>query len=213
MHGLEGYKDSEKWQSIASGLSKEGYACLRFNFKGCGEGEERSEGNFEDVTLTARIKDYEAAVDFLYNLGKVNVSRLGAVGSSFGGMVAIAATHVKMKAIAVMGTPYKLPRYDRPIIPRKEGEYYVLPSGRRFKEKFYEDVKKYDLLQAVKRAPPILILHGGFDEVVPLEHAYKLYEAASEPKRIEIIEEADHVFSRGLDKAIELILEWFKKYL
>ena len=31
--------------------------------------------------------------------------------------------------------------------------------------------------------------------------------------RIEIIENADHIFSQGIEKVIELSLEWFKKYL
>ena len=53
------------------------------------------------------------------------------------------------------------------------------------------------------------------DEIVPVEHAYKLYEAAPEPKRLEIIEGADHVFSQSkhLNKVIELSLTWFKKHL
>jgi len=48
-------KDSGKWPTIASRLYDEGYACLRFNFRGCGEGPERSEGKFEDVSLTGRM--------------------------------------------------------------------------------------------------------------------------------------------------------------
>jgi len=50
---------------------------------------------------------------------------------------------------------------------------------------------------------------------VPLEHARRLYEAAPEPKRLEIVEGADHVFSHRdhLSNVIELGLGWFKTYL
>lgn len=218
LHGLESSKDSGKWPIVASELCSEGYACLRFSFRGCGEGMEKSQGEFEDVTLTARINDYQAALHFLQTIDEVDINRLGIIGSSFGGMTAIAGIArmgIKVKAIVAMGTPYKIPRFDEPRIPKKIGEYYVLPSGRRFKKDFYEDLKKYDLLLAIKNAPPILILHGSLDEVVPVEHAYKLYEAALEPKKLVIVEGADHVFSqtRHLNRAIALSLEWFKKYL
>lgn len=215
LHGLESSKDSGKWLAFASRLYDEGYACLRFNFRGCGEGLEKSEGEFEDISLTARIKDYRSALDFIQNLGNVDMSRLGVVGSSFGGMAAIAAQDRRVKAMVVLASPYKIPRFDRPLIPREEGDYYILPSGRRFKRSFYEDLRTYDLLRAVKDCPPLLIIHGDSDDTVPLEHTYRLYEAASEPKRLKVIEGADHIFSQPehLNKVIDLSLAWFGEHL
>jgi len=213
LHGLESSKDSGKWPAVASSLLVEGYACLRFNFRGCGEGSEKSEGEFENLSLTGRIKDYKSALDFLQTTGKVDMNRVGVIGSSLGGMVAIAARDKRIKVMVTLASPYKIPRYEKPLIPREEGEYYILPSGRKFKKGFYEDLQRYDLLQTIKVAPPLLIIHGNADEVVPLGHAHRLYVAAEEPKRMEIVEGADHRFSTGLDKAVELTLEWFKRYL
>lgn len=204
LHGLESSKDSGKWPPIAARLTDEGYACLRFNFRGCGRGAEKSEGKFEDVSLTGRIRDYKAALQFLQdtNKDKVDMRRLGVIGSSFGGMVAIAEQDKRIKAMVCLSTPYYLPHISK-------------EAGRRFKKGFYDDLRDYNLLQAVRNVPPILILHGSSDEVVPPTHAQKLYEAAREPKRLEIIEGADHVFSHRehLKKVINLSLEWFKKYL
>ncbi len=215
LHGLEGSKDSPKWLEFASRLADEGFACLRFSFRGCGEGAEKSEGEFEDISLTARIKDFRAALAFLAESGRVNMDRVGAVGSSFGGMVAIAAQDPRVKAIVTLASPYKIPRYDRPLIPRLEGNRYVLPSGRRFKIGFYEDLKKYNLLQDIRSAPPILIVQGDADEIVPMEHAQLLYNEASEPKRLEVIKGANHIFSqpKHLEKVINEALNWFKTYL
>ena len=213
LHGLESSKDSDKWTTMSFRLSQEGYACLRFSFRGCGDGRERSEGNFKDISLTGRIKDYKSALQFLEDTRKVDMTRVGAIGSSFGGMVAIASQEKKISAITTLATPYKIPRYDKQQIPKDEGKYYMLPSGKRFKKSFYEDLKKHELLKSIKSTPPIQIIHGSSDEIVPLEHAYKLFGAASEPRRIQIIENADHTFSTGLDKVIELSLDWFKKYL
>ena len=202
LHGLESSKDSGKWPIIAARLNDEGYACLRFNFRGCGRGSEKSEGEFEDVSLTGRIRDYKAALQFLQDTGKVDMRRLGVIGSSFGGMVAVAAQDKRIRAMVCLSTPYYLPQTTK-------------EAGRRFKKGFYDDLRKYKLLEAVRNAPLLLILHGSSDDVVPPAHAQKLYEAAPEPKRLEIIEGADHVFSHSdqLKKVINLSLEWFKKYL
>ncbi len=199
LHGLESSKDSNKWLTIASRLYDEGIACLRFNFRGCGEGPERSEGRFEDVTLTGRIKDYKAALQFLQDTNKVNMHRLGVIGSSFGGMVAVAAQVKRISAVVALSTPYKI-------------EPHSLVG---LEKRFYEDLRKHDLLEATRSAPPTLILHGSSDEVVSFEHSQKLYEVTPEPKRLEIIEGADHVFSNSghLDRVIDLSLDWFKKHL
>jgi dipeptidyl aminopeptidase/acylaminoacyl peptidase len=200
LHGLESSKDSGKWPTIAARLIDEGYACLRFNFRGCGSGSEKSEGDFEEVSLTRRINDYKCALRFLEETGTVDMRRLGVIGSSFGGMVAVAAPDNRIKAMVSLATPYT-------ILPS--------PPGRRFRKGFYDDLRTYDLLTAVRSAPPILILHGSSDVVVPPEHAQKLYEAAPEPKRLEILEGADHVFSQRahLSTVIDLSLEWFKRHL
>jgi alpha/beta superfamily hydrolase len=198
LHGLESSKDSGKWPIIASRLYDEGYACLRFNFRGCGEGPEKSEGKFEDTNLTARIKDYKSALQFLQDTERVDLGRLGVIGSSFGGMVAIAAEDKRIKAMVTLSTPYII-RLSRPS--EEVG--------------FYKDLQKYDLLKAIRSTPPVLVIHGSSDEVVPLEHSQQLHEAAIKPKRLEIIGGANHVFSQSehLNEVINLSLGWFKKYL
>lgn len=209
LHGLESSKESRKWLMFESKLYNEGYALLRFNFRGCGEGLEKSDGRFEDTTLTSRIKDFKAALKFLKSC-KVNVNKIGVVGSSFGGMVAIAAREESVKALVTIATPYKID-----FILKESDNYYMLPSGRKLKRSFYEDLQKYDLLKSVNKSPPILIIHGSLDELVPVNHAYELFKAAKEPKKLEIIKDANHFFSNNnhLNKAIELSLKWFKTYL
>lgn len=210
LHGLESDKDRGKWPVIAEEFSKAGFAFLRFNSRGCGQGSEKSEGNFEDTCLTARIADYRAAINFLVESGKIDPDLIGAIGSSFGGMVAIAAQEKTIKALTTLAAPYTMPE-----ISRVKGEYLILPSGNRLKKSFYGDLNRYDLLEAVSKAPPILIIHGSHDQNVPLEHALRLYENAPSPKKLEIIAGADHVFSKQehLNHIIKLSIEWFNKHL
>ena len=78
-HGLESSKDGSKWLVLAQRFSDIGFGTLRFSYRGCGEGQEKSEGEFEDTTLTGRVADYRAAVGFLRERG-IDTARLGVIG-------------------------------------------------------------------------------------------------------------------------------------
>ena len=215
-HGLESSKDGNKWQALAPRFYDTGFASLRFSYRGCGEGKERSEGEFEDTSLTGRISDYRAATDFLQRAG-INTARIGAIGSSFGGTVALAARDERIRAMVTLATPshFPSPSEERLAQIRDKG-YFELGSGKRLRAGFHEDLSRYNIYEEVKKIYcPLLIIHGSLDDVVPVEHAYALYRHANEPKRLEVIEGANHSFdeSEHLDKVISLSLEWFQKYL
>ena len=191
-HGYYSTKDSKKYVEIANRFCSEGFAVLRFDFRGCGE----SEGDIEETTLSNRVSDLESALRFI----RKNVSeRIGLLGSSLGGCVAI-ITAVKdggIKAVTVWSTPFYLSRLFK-------------------KELFLRDAKKYNLPEMVKKiATPILIIHGDADELVPLYHANDLYKITNEPKRLKIMNGGDHRFTNPTDRkqAIKLSIEWYKKYL
>ena len=215
-HGMEGSKDGKKWLLLASRLYQLGFSYLRFNYRGCGEGSETSDGKFEDTTLSGRIQDYRAAIDFV-NSNAVDSNRLAVVGSSLGGMVAIAAHDVRIKAMVTLATPCRLKTpSDDQFKVYKNGRFLKLYSGRRLKRRFFTDIKNYNLSSAVgKIGCPILIIHGSADEFVPLEDAHCLYEKAKEPKRLEIIKGGSHGFdeSKHLEQVISLTLDWLKQYL
>jgi len=215
-HGLESSKDGDKWLVLSPRLYDAGFASLRFSYGGCGEGEEKSEGEFEDTTLTGRISDYKAAIDFLCQ-AKIDVKRLGVIGSSFGGMVALAARDDRIRTIVTIATPFSFPSPDEQQIKRaKDRGYLELESGRRLKMGFSEDLAKYNAGDEIKRNHhPLLIIHGASDDTVPVEHAYQLHRHAHEPKRLEIIEGANHTLNEPehLERVVNLSLEWFKRYL
>jgi len=197
-HGLYSSKDSEKYVDIARRFCGEGLAVLRFDFTGCGE----SGGRFEDTSLTGRMKDLESALGFVREQG---CESIGVMGSSLGGTVAVltAAEDRRVKALVTWATPRHLDELFR-------GE------GIKGLEKLRRDAKKYDVVEAVKEVHcPVLIVHGSLDEQVPLSHAEVLYDNANELKNIQIIEGADHRLTNPIHrrKAVELTLDWFKKYL
>ena len=210
-HGLEAHKDTEKWRTFARSLTGAGFATLRFSFRGCGEGPESSDGAFEDTTLTSRVRDLKAALDFL---GKraVDHDRMGAVGSSLGGSVVIAAEDPRLKVLVLLATGawMGLGAID------PSAELISLPSGRRLNRRFAEDAKRYDLPSALARQrKPTLILHGSNDDLVPIEHAHTLYASAAEPKRLCIIPGGDHSFHQPhhLKQIVDATVEWIRQHL
>lgn len=215
-HGMEGSKDGQKWLLLANKLYREGIAYLRFNYRGCGMGREASQGRLEDTTLSSRIRDYWAAIDFI-SATAVDRNRLAVVGSSLGGTVAIAAFDSRIKAMVTLATPceFKIPSDD--MYKVYQGEWlFELPSGREIKKEFFNDISKYDVCSEVEKIScPLLIIHGDADNMIPLENAHCIYERANEPKRLEIIEGGNHSFDNPehIKLIVRLTLDWFRQYL
>lgn len=215
-HGLESSKDGNKWPVLSARFYDAGFASLRFTYSGCGEGEEKSEGEFKDTTLIGRVTDYRAVVDFLHQTG-IDATRLGVIGSSFGGTVALVARDSRIKVMVALAAPISFSQPTREERRRiKEKGYFELESGRRLRIDFFDDSCQYNILGEVEKIHcPLFIVHGSLDKVVLVEHAYKLYSHANEPKRLEVIKGANHSFDKPehLERAISLSFEWFKTYL
>ncbi len=63
---------------------------------------------------------------------------------------------------------------------------------------------------------PILFVHGEKDDVAHIELAKQLYEKGGQPKKFVTLPGMDHIdldTGEGLEKQIELSLQWFNRYL
>ena len=203
-HGLFSSKDSDKFIALGERFARENYALLRFDFRGCGE----SDGLVEDTTITGRKEDLEAAMAFIKRHIPSSDPGVGFLGSSLGGFISllVAPSYPSVKAVVTWATPISFDGI-REVIKNS--------TAPRLREDFFIDARRYSTYRFVTRVPNLLILHGDRDETVPVEHAHRLYQTAREPKKLEIVAEADHVFSNGTHReaAIEASLNWFKHYL
>jgi len=195
-HGMLSTKDSEKYLEITDILTKSGINVFRFDFRGCGE----SEGIFTDSTVTARLRDLEAVLQYVHDM----FEDVALLGSSLGGTLSIlAASKFKfVKAIVTWAAPLFLKEI---LMPLKE----VIPM------KFIKDLENVNIIEAAKEISHILVIHGDQDEIVPIRHAHTLFKLAKEPKELKIIKGGDHRFTDPeLRKiAINESLEWFKQNL
>jgi fermentation-respiration switch protein FrsA (DUF1100 family) len=82
-------------------------------------------------------------------------------------------------------------------------------------EAFFEDLPKHRLLPLLPKVSNCLVIHGEKDELVSVDQALKIFRNLSLPKEIHMIGGADHRLTDSIhrQRAMELTVEWFKKYL
>ncbi len=202
-HGLLSSKDSEKYVALGEGLTKAGFAMLRFDFRGLGE----SEGKIEETTVSGRIADLSSAIQFLKSQKNLKY-RIGLMGSSLGGYVSLmrASAEEKVRAIVTWSTPFHLDD-----VGSRKGEGDMAKLG----DAFFEDIPKHRLLPLLPGVSNCLVIHGEEDELVPVDQAWEIFHSLGAPKEIRILEGADHRITEPAhrQRAIDLTVEWFKKYL
>lgn len=217
-HGFMSSKESGTNRTLTGQLLSKGIALCRFDFFGHGE----SDGPFEKLTLTGCLAQTEGMIGWLRGNG---YSRIGLVGSSFGGLVAIqtAAAHPDLFALAL-----KCPVSNYPPIWRERlGEAgmahwkesgllsFATPQGKaRLEYAFYEDLLQYNTYGAAARIQsPTLIVHGEADEDVSFDQSLRLFDTLRLPnhqREIAPIPGADHEFSKPDDfkRMTDLIEGW-----
>src|SRR5512139_259983 len=158
-HGLLSSKDSDKYIALGEQISREGMAMLRFDFRGIGE----SEGSEEDNTISKKVIDLGAAIDFIRSYPILG-NQIGLLGSSLGGFLSLmkASMDKEIRAVVIWATPLHMDDLGS----KKQEEDYPLPP-----EAFFEDLPRHRLLPLLPRVSNCLVIHGEKDELVSMEQA------------------------------------------
>ncbi|GAB2667096.1 alpha/beta hydrolase [Nocardia goodfellowii] len=173
-------------------LTDAGFDVLAFDYRGYGRstGRPSEHGTYLDA---------RAARQALLDRPGVDPERVVYLGKSLGGGVMLElATEYPPAGLILVSTFTGIRDAARGIYPFVPAPLVpdAYPSLRRIRE---------------VRAP-VLITHGDRDELLPLQHAERLYEAASEPKQLEVFAGAGHndlIFSAGA-RWIDLVSTWAK---
>lgn len=211
-------KDIKAASRIAAALAEEGIATLRFDFTGLGG----SEGDFGNTGFRSNVADLVAAAGFMRESGRL-VSIL--VGHSLGGAAVIAAAGEipECRAVCTVGAPFQADHVlehlgDKRAEIESSGEAEVDLGGRPFRigRSFIEETLNQDQggrIMGLKR--PLLVMHAPLDDVVPVENARRIFEAAKHPKSYISLDDADHLLTRASDAryAATVIAAWAARYL
>jgi len=214
-HGIPAtpYDPGDKGYAVlAERFCRAGFVTLIFNFRGAG----KSQGNLD---LLDWSRDLEVAVDFLYNLEETDKTELCLLGFSGGAAVSVYATahDQRISSLTACACPADFNsladkerassaiQHFRDIgVIRDDG----FPASMETWLNNFETVSPIHWVDKVSPRP-LLLVHGDADEVVPLEHAYRLYQKAREPKELLVIPGARHRL-RLEEKAMAAILDCLK---
>lgn len=214
-HGIPAHRydpEDRGYASLAERICEEGFAVLLFYFRGAG----LSEGNFDMAGWTC---DLEAALGVLEHTPAVDSSRLFVMGFSGGAAAAlcVAARDRRVAGVVSCASPADF----RDLLSGTTLEVH-LAEWRRIgivrDERFPADLQTwaqgFEAVSPVRCiadiAPrPVLLMHGDADEVVPVSHGYRLYDAAREPKRLEIVAGGLHRL-RVNEEAMRKAVEWLR---
>lgn len=200
-HGMGASKDSEKYLLLGRELPARGLALARFDFRGSGE----SGGLAREATIETRIADLEAVLDHLAKRPELD-GRVGLIGSSLGGYVALWVASRLAPSAAVPVVTWNAPAALRDLAHADPGE-----SG----AALVAEVRRGDLAVAPAGVARILVIQADQDEVVPSAHGRALFSRAREPRRLHAIARADHRLSDPDHRreAVEESIAWLLTHL
>ena len=211
-------KDLNALRAISKALTNAGFGVLRFDFTGLGQ----SEGDFEDSHFAANLMDLLTVADYLAeNLQAPSLL----VGHSLGGAAVLYAAREinSVEAVATIGAPAH-PMHVKHLFAYKEEEVFkngraeVIIEGRSFNisQEFFSSLEKDHPKEWLKDlGKSLLIMHSPQDQVVGVENAAELYNAAWHPKSFVSLDGADHLLMKEDDSryAGEVIATWAKRYI
>jgi fermentation-respiration switch protein FrsA (DUF1100 family) len=153
-------------------LSAAGLDILLYDYRGYG----RSTGRPSEL---GTYRDARAARLALLARPDIEPDRVIYLGESLGGAVALKLALEQPPAGLVLMSTFSsvrdMARRHYPIVPPQ-----LVPDA-------YPSLRRVRELRA-----PLLVLHGAHDKIVPLLHAEALFEAAPEPKQLQVIEGVGH---------------------
>ncbi len=192
-------KDLHTMTRLARALTEAGYATLRFDFTGLGD----SSGDFAETSVSSNVGDLRRAALALIQAG---FGPCALIGHSLGGAaVLLAAAQLKtVESVTVIGAPARAAHVRHLFAGRESdivehGRAEVSIGGRPFHlgRTFVEDLDTHDVLEATANLNrPLLIITPGDDRTVDPDQGRELFDAAREPRRRVIIDEADHLLSK-----------------
>jgi fermentation-respiration switch protein FrsA (DUF1100 family) len=158
---------------LAGQLAARGYAVLLFDYRGYG-------GNPGLPSEEGLARDARAALAYVGDRPDVDRTRIIFYGESLGTAVAVRLALEFPPAALILRSPFTS------LTDLGRHHYPFLPVGWLLRDRY----PTADRIAAV--TSPVLVVAGDADRIVPLEYSEALYEAAPEPKRLVVVEDAGH---------------------
>ena len=240
LHGFKGFMDWGFFPEVSRRLALAGFVAVSFNASGSGIGEHPTEltdeAGFARHTFTRELEDIERVADLARGLEGVDPERMGLLGHSRGGGMALvhAVEAASYGAVVTWSAIDSVDRFDESIKERWRRQGYLLVHNARTGQDHRLDLEvlldaernrdRLDVLAACRRSStPTLVVHGTADESVEPAAAERI--AAALPPgvgRLLAIPEAGHTFGArhpmrevpaALERALRASVAHFREHL
>eukprot|EP00976_Prorocentrum_cordatum_P008826 176044-Prorocentrum_minimum.AAC.2 len=220
-HGFRNTKDSRTIKCVADALHAKGarrHATLCFDFNGNGE----SEGDFEIGNYMDEVEDLRAAVVFVRGTGNEVGCVMG--HSKAGGVVLLYGSQYQdVDVIINVSGRYHMKRgieerFGPENMNKIEAEGFILQKDRlgeyKVTKESIEERRNLDMSTVANIRAKVLTIHGTKDAVIPVVDAQEFDDlfADVEPPchTLQIIEEADHVFTQHGKELGEAVVSYLE---
>lgn len=223
LHGFASHKDEvgDMYKRLAAALAEQGIASLRLDFRGWGE----SADGMENSTVQGMVEDAEVGYNYLASLEFVDAERIGVIGFSLGGRIAIvsAAQHPDWyQTMVLWSTGGNIPPdflgQENLDAARANGQVTVDLGWREVTlgVGFFESLELYDVeSEYVKYDGSVFIVAGAADPD-PAEYLqWYLDNAQGALRAAYLVEGGDHIYAVLTDdqtmaeSVIETTADWF----
>ena len=201
-HGFLSDKQSRTNRRLTEILVPQNIATFRFDWHGMGETQEQ----FPHLSLKRCENQLDAGFHMLQERG---FDRIGLIGSSFGGLLAILSAP-RLHGLLALGLKCPVVDFAESLrlelgqeamttwkssnhIPNIVGDGSPIPLH----YSFYEECLTYDAYAVLPDIQmPTLIVHGDQDKLIPRPQIDRLLTALTTTKQLQLIEGAGHQFGQ-----------------
>ncbi len=226
-HGFGGEKTGKFriYTTMSELLSKAGIASLRFDFRGCGD----SEGDWLDMTIGSEVDDVMRALEVVDSLKSIDHSRLGILGKSMGGLVAVIAAGKRkdIKSLALWAPAFHAGQWrdlwevvQDPATSDDVRQKIMQFDGMHANENFLREFFALQLEHHLEHLheTPLLHIHGEKDEGVTYDHAEKYRQhrqKATAPTKMVSMPSIGHDFAPSEEQrqVLQETCQWFVETL
>lgn len=189
-----------------------GYVIVASQYRGCG----RSEG--QDEIGGSDVNDVLNLIPLIESLEYADASRIGMFGWSRGGMMSyiVLARTERISAAVIVAAPTDFYNEIR-IRPETERLFLELvPTYRENKDRVLQSRSASYWPEKLHKRTPILLLQGSRDQRTDPTEVLRMAELLHESKhtfRFVFFENGDHGLNQHKNEVVELITDWFNKYV
>ncbi|MEK7389889.1 MAG: alpha/beta fold hydrolase [Elusimicrobiota bacterium] len=207
---LHGFPGIQKNEDIAAELCRRGLSVLMPHYRGCW-------GSPGEFSVHGAIEDAAKALGLLSRYHHIDPSRIGLLGYSVGGWIALRlAAQRPVAAVAVMApAPPRSNEDSDKIYLRKHGKVISIPDIKALWNEYLAAARE-DHPDAYIRhisPTPLLIMQGLKDHLVPPTTSYVLWTQAGWPKDIIQLPNEDHEFQNDRPRVVSTLCDWMQAHL